>query len=287
MDRNYTTQLADKDLYDFLVNAPKKFRDNERIKKFQMKNGDFIHCILKDYNFYISGTDIVKILIYRFQLEGRPITNLKKFEEGVFSDLSNLKPGIDATLEDPRSPFLEFLYKNGCIRTQKKQKVFFWYSVPHDALFCDAADRGMRRESQPHMYYYHNPRNGNNSSIIPNTNEVTKRKVKRNTFDSSHNSFESYKTADLLKNTLFGNFHDQELFTNITDSSRKGMFDSDLSNIISKKKDNFFMNQGESRQQVNNNYFQNPQDSVVLSSNFIRGNNDFQKEKPCVMKGKG
>lgn len=36
---------------------------------------------------------------------------IKKFEEGIFSDLRNLKPGIDATLEDPRSDFLEFLYK--------------------------------------------------------------------------------------------------------------------------------------------------------------------------------
>ena len=28
--------------------------------------------------------------------------NMKKFEEGVFSDLRNLKPGVDACLEDPK-----------------------------------------------------------------------------------------------------------------------------------------------------------------------------------------
>jgi len=27
---------------------------------------------------------------------------MKKFEEGVFSDLRNLKPGVDACLEDPK-----------------------------------------------------------------------------------------------------------------------------------------------------------------------------------------
>jgi hypothetical protein len=27
---------------------------------------------------------------------------MKKFEEGVFSDLRNLKPGVDASLEEPK-----------------------------------------------------------------------------------------------------------------------------------------------------------------------------------------
>ena len=169
MEQTYATELQDADLYDFLVNAPKKFKENERIKKFQMKNGDFIHCCLWNYHFYISGTDIVKILIYRFQLEGRQINNLKKFEEGIFSDLRNLKPGIDATLEGPRSDFLEFMYKNGCIRTQKKQKVFYWYSVPHDALFCDAMERDVRRET---FFVTTNPYNngkGYNNVIFNNT----------------------------------------------------------------------------------------------------------------------
>jgi len=38
------------------------------------------------------------------------------------------------------------LYKNNCIRTQKKQKVFYWYSVPHDRLFLDALERDLKRE---------------------------------------------------------------------------------------------------------------------------------------------
>lgn len=147
MEQTQIQTLGDPNLFDFLVNAPKQFRDSERIKKFQLRNGDYIHCVLWNYHFYITGTDIVKILIWRFQNAGRQIGAIKKFEEGIFSDLRNLKPGVDATLENPRSDFLEFLYKNGCIRTQKKQKVFFWYSVPHDALFFDAMERNLRRDS--------------------------------------------------------------------------------------------------------------------------------------------
>lgn len=146
MNRNIEI-AGDKALHTFLQFAPKEFLDNEKIKKFQLRNGDYIHCVLWNMHFYITGTDIVKVLQYRFRCMGRQISSPKKFEEGVFSDLRNLKPGIDATLERPRSEFLEFLYKNGCIRTQKKQKVFFWYSVPHEALFCDALDRDVRRES--------------------------------------------------------------------------------------------------------------------------------------------
>ncbi|KRH94851.1 Transcription factor, STE-like protein [Pseudoloma neurophilia] len=159
---------TDKELYDFLANAPKEFSDNEKIKKFQLKNGDFIHCVLWNMHFYITGTDIVKILVWRFQNAGRQIVSLKKFEEGVFSDLRNLKPGIDATLEGPRSDFLEFLYKNGCIRTQKKQKVFFWYSVPHDALFCDALERDLRRETNLYAYSKYYNKNGYNMQMNPN-----------------------------------------------------------------------------------------------------------------------
>ena len=36
---------------------------------------------------------------------GRPVRNMKKFEEGIFSDLRNLKPGVDASLEEPKVSF--------------------------------------------------------------------------------------------------------------------------------------------------------------------------------------
>lgn len=152
MDFTQQQTTSDAELFDFLNNAPKFFREGERIKKFQLKNGDYIHCVLWNYHFYITGTDIVKILVWRFQNANRQLGNMKKFEEGIFSDLRNLKPGVDASLENPRSDFLEFLYKNGCIRTQKKQKVFYWYSVPHEPLFCDALERDMRRDNSHYNY---------------------------------------------------------------------------------------------------------------------------------------
>lgn len=106
----------------------------------------YTHLGVRNNLFHISGTDIVRCLSFRFQAFGRPVKNSKKFEEGIFSDLRNLKSGTDASLEEPKSPFLDFLYKNNCIRTQKKQKVFYWYSVPHDRLFLDALERDLKRE---------------------------------------------------------------------------------------------------------------------------------------------
>ena len=40
--------------------------------------------------------------MFRFEAFGRPVRNMKKFEEGIFSDLRNLKPGVDACLEEPK-----------------------------------------------------------------------------------------------------------------------------------------------------------------------------------------
>lgn len=132
----------------FLATAPANWEDpNQSIQRFCLPNGDTISCVLWKNVFYMTGTEIVKCLVFRFHAIGRPVKNIKKFEEGIFSDLRNLKAGVDAALEEPRSEFLEFLYKHSCIRTQKKQKVFYWYSVPHDRLFMDALERDLKREA--------------------------------------------------------------------------------------------------------------------------------------------
>ncbi|KAI7853046.1 STE like transcription factor-domain-containing protein, partial [Circinella umbellata] len=133
----------------FLATAPTEWdvpQDEPPIKKHILPLGDTISCVQWNTSYYISGTDIVRCLVFRFHAFGRPIQNLKKFEEGIFSDLRNLKPGTDATLEEPKSQFLDLLYKHNCIRTQKKQKVFNWFSVPHDRLFLDALERDLKRE---------------------------------------------------------------------------------------------------------------------------------------------
>jgi len=130
----------------FLLSAPVDWQPDQYIRRFLLPTGEYVSCVLWNNLFHISGTDIVRCLSFRFQAFGRPVKNPKKFEEGIFSDLRNLKSGTDASLEEPKSPFLDFLYKNNCIRTQKKQKVFYWYSVPHDRLFLDALERDLKRE---------------------------------------------------------------------------------------------------------------------------------------------
>lgn len=137
------------ELKAFLNDAPKMIPPavDKYVLSFQMENGENINCVLWQGKYFITGTDVVKILVYRFHKFGRPVMNIKKFEEGVFSDLRMLKHNNGASLEEPRSPFLEYLYRNNCIRTQKKQKVFYWYSVAHDNLFCDAVERDLKRES--------------------------------------------------------------------------------------------------------------------------------------------
>ncbi|KAJ5619427.1 hypothetical protein N7510_003411 [Penicillium lagena] len=130
----------------FLLSAPVDWQPDQLIRRFLLPTGDYVSCVLWNNLFHMSGTDIVRCLAFRFQAFGRPVKNSKKFEEGIFSDLRNLKAGTDATLEEPKSAFLDFMYKNNCIRTQKKQKVFYWYSVPHDRLFLDALERDLKRE---------------------------------------------------------------------------------------------------------------------------------------------
>lgn len=130
----------------FLISAPVDWTPDQYIRRFLLPTGEYVSCVLWNNLFHVSGTDIVRCLSFRFQAFGRPVKNSKKFEEGIFSDLRNLKSGTDASLEEPKSAFLDFLYKNNCIRTQKKQKVFYWYSVPHDRLFLDALERDLKRE---------------------------------------------------------------------------------------------------------------------------------------------
>lgn len=130
----------------FLISAPVDWNPESLIRRSLLPTGEYVSCVLWNNLFHVSGTDIVRCLSFRFQAFGRPVKNPKKFEEGIFSDLRNLKSGTDASLEEPKSPFLDFLYKNNCIRTQKKQKVFYWYSVPHDRLFLDALERDLKQE---------------------------------------------------------------------------------------------------------------------------------------------
>ena len=72
------------------------------LNRFLLPNSEYVSCVLWGGLYHITGTDIVRALVFRFEAFGRPVRNMKKFEEGVFSDLRNLKPGADACLEEPK-----------------------------------------------------------------------------------------------------------------------------------------------------------------------------------------
>jgi hypothetical protein len=128
-----------------------QYRKRGACKKFELPGcGDLISCILWDGNYHITGTDIIKIVEYRLKQQGLIVgeARQKKFEEGVFSDLRHLRPGKGARLEDSRSEFLEWLCRHGCIRTQKKQKVYKWGAVDFDRLTMEAKERLLRRAEE-------------------------------------------------------------------------------------------------------------------------------------------
>lgn len=69
---------------------------------------------------------------------GRPVRNMKKFEEGVFSDLRNLKPGHDACLEEPKVSVTSFSGFNTILSFFFFIFVFdsFPISIPFFQLLC-------------------------------------------------------------------------------------------------------------------------------------------------------
>lgn len=180
----------------FLISAPVDWSPDQLIRRFLLPTGDYVSCVLWNNLFHISGTDIVRCLSFRFQAFGRPVKNSKKFEEGIFSDLRNLKSGTDASLEEPKSPFLDFLYKNNCIRTQKKQKVFYWYSVPHDRLFLDALERDLKREKM-----------GQEATTV-----AVAEPAMSFVFDSSQSLFEQLTKAQQANSSSFAAAHTSSTF---------------------------------------------------------------------------
>lgn len=135
------------DLDLFLATAPVNWHENQVIRRYFLnKEEGFVSCVYWNNLYFITGTDIVRCIAYKMAHIGRQIVDRKKFEEGIFSDLRALKCGTHAVLENSRSSFLKFLHRNQCLRTQKKQKVFFWFSVPHSKLFSDVLERDLKRE---------------------------------------------------------------------------------------------------------------------------------------------
>ncbi|OIR57724.1 MAG: transcription factor Ste12-like protein, partial [Amphiamblys sp. WSBS2006] len=110
-----------------------EFPETVSIEESRSSAVEEISCVYWKGLCYVTGTDIIKIMFYLLGAYGytwRP-ERMRKIEEGIFSDLRGLRQGKEAVLEDARSEFLHWLFHQGCIRTQKKQKVFYW-----SGMFC-------------------------------------------------------------------------------------------------------------------------------------------------------
>ncbi|KAL1914408.1 uncharacterized protein VTP21DRAFT_8926 [Calcarisporiella thermophila] len=130
----------------FLSTAPGACSATAPYQTFKLPTGDKITCVFHNDIPFVSAPDILRILYCRFALLGRQVIDLRKFEEGIQSDLRHLQVGLSATLEETRSPLLQLLHCKGSIKTLKRQKVYFWFAVPYDRLFLDALERDIRRE---------------------------------------------------------------------------------------------------------------------------------------------
>lgn len=109
-----------------IENNVKKNKEKSRRKKQEN-----ISCIYWNGVCYVTGTDVVRIVTYLLFLAGIDVCaqKTKKLEEGIFGDLRHLKKDRDCVLEEARSIFLRWLFKISCIKTMKKQKVFYWSGV--------------------------------------------------------------------------------------------------------------------------------------------------------------
>lgn len=69
--------------------------------------------------------------------------NMKKFEEGVFSDLRNLKPGIDACLEEPKVG-----YRSPVSSRVITMLIFFTHCRAHFWTSCSNTNASGHRKSK-------------------------------------------------------------------------------------------------------------------------------------------
>lgn len=116
--------------------------------RFPLPTGEQISCILWNGLYHITGTDIVRALNFRFLAFGRPVKNVKKFEEGIFSDLRNLKAGTDATLEEPKVGPADF--------GQKGKSWLIWGRATFSSCFSSTIASARRKNKRCSIgFQYH------------------------------------------------------------------------------------------------------------------------------------
>ncbi|KAL1915460.1 uncharacterized protein VTP21DRAFT_6584 [Calcarisporiella thermophila] len=132
----------------FLATAPTSLTGESSIKRHPAGDAGHIACVLWHNLFHITSRDIYRALHFRFETLGRMVVNEEQLESEVFAALGHLRIGPDAILEESGSEFLQFLHENGCVLSTRKQKVYFWFSVPHDQIFVDILGRELQREQR-------------------------------------------------------------------------------------------------------------------------------------------
>lgn len=132
-------------LGSFIAHVNENWQPDEECRRFDVFR-ESITCALWNGEGVVSGVDVCKIImaIYRLNHMGEYPRDRRKFEEGIVSDLRNLRVNEEAFLEDAGSPLLRFLFLINSVRTHKRQKVFKWNAVPFQRLYGDALDRERR-----------------------------------------------------------------------------------------------------------------------------------------------
>lgn len=133
----------------FVETAYQEWSASLAARYLELSNKSRIACVAWDGEFYISGTDILKIVQFRLRQAGIRDADPRKIERGIISTLRGLRPGRSSILLESRDPLMSRLDALGCIKTRKRQKVFLWDAVDHQRLFQDALARELRRGLLP------------------------------------------------------------------------------------------------------------------------------------------
>ncbi len=89
-------------------------------------------CFKWNGEFYISGPDVFNAQCALYRLEHKKsVPFRRKFEESILAQLRSL-PNEHVIIEDTGSPFIQYLYSLGAIRTRKRQKVYLWDAIKVD-----------------------------------------------------------------------------------------------------------------------------------------------------------
>lgn len=105
---------------------------------------EHIHCVLWEGQYLMTSCDIIKVLRVLVRAGGHGQAD-RKFKESVFSALRRYRPGLECQVELAHSRLLLWLQQHGCIRTIKRQRMYYWHKVDVFGLADEIRQRAVRR----------------------------------------------------------------------------------------------------------------------------------------------